>query len=65
MLKMKKLEGRMDTCMDTLINSYLVESCKSLKNMVPPAGIESRTLSGFRKPIVMGLKLKDGTPCRN
>ena len=37
--EVKKLEGRMDTCMDTLINSYVVES----KNMVPPAGIEPAT----------------------
>jgi hypothetical protein len=61
----KKLEGRMDTCMDTWLKDFTKEACKSLKNMVPSAGIESRTLSGFRKPIVMALKLKDGTPCRN
>jgi integrase len=38
--EIKKLEGRMDTCMDTWLKSFTDEACKSLKNMVPPAGIE-------------------------
>jgi integrase len=38
--EVKKLEGRMDTCMDTWLKSITEKSCKSLKNMVPPAGIE-------------------------
>jgi integrase len=41
--EVKKLEGRMDTCMDTWLKSFTEESCKSLKNMVPPAGIEPAT----------------------
>jgi len=38
--EIKKLEGRMDTCMDTWLKDFTEEACKSLKNMVPPAGIE-------------------------
>jgi len=38
--EIKKIEGRMDTCMDTWLKSRTEEACKSLKNMVPPAGIE-------------------------
>jgi integrase len=41
--EVKKLEGRMDTCMDTWLKSRTEEACKSLKNMVPPAGIEPAT----------------------
>jgi integrase len=42
--EIEKIEGwtdiSMDTCMDTWLKSYTEEACKSLKNMVPPAGIE-------------------------
>jgi integrase len=41
--EVKKLEGRMDTCMDTWLKDFTEETCKSLKNMVPPAGIEPAT----------------------
>jgi hypothetical protein len=41
--EVKKLEGRMDTCMDTWLKDFTEEDCKSLKNMVPPAGIEPAT----------------------
>ena len=41
--EVKKLEGRMDTCMDTWLKSRTEEACKSLKNLVPPAGIEPAT----------------------
>ena len=41
--EVKKLEGRMDTCMDTWLTSFTEEASKSLKNMVPPAGIEPAT----------------------
>ena len=38
--EVKKLEGRMDTCIDTWLKSFTEDACKSLKDMVPPAGIE-------------------------
>jgi integrase len=41
--EVKKLEGRMDTCMDTWLKSRTEEACNSLKNLVPPAGIEPAT----------------------
>ncbi len=41
--EVKKLEGRMDTCMDTWLKDATEKACKSLKNMVPPAGIEPAT----------------------
>jgi integrase len=41
--EVKKLEGRMDTCMDTWLKDFTEEAYKSLKNMVPPAGIEPAT----------------------
>jgi hypothetical protein len=41
--EVKKLEERMDTCMDTWLKDFTEEACKSLKNMVPPAGIEPAT----------------------
>jgi integrase len=38
--EIRKIEGRMDTCMDTLLKTTLRKSRKSLKNLVPPRGIE-------------------------
>ncbi len=41
--EIKKIEGRMDTYMDTQIKRASEEAPKLLKNMVPPAGIEPAT----------------------
>jgi integrase len=41
--EIKKIEGWTDTCMDTWLKDFTEEACKSLKNMVPPAGIEPAT----------------------
>ena len=62
--EVKKLEGRMDTYMDTLINSCLVESCKSLKNMVPPAGIEPATPGLGNLFHIVGLLLVKSKSCK-
>src|SRR5208337_429332 len=50
--EIRKIEGRMDTCMDTLLKTTLSKSHKSLKNLVPPRGIE---------PLAPGLGIKKVT----
>ncbi len=50
--EIRKIEGRMDTCMDTLLKTTLKKSRNSLKNLVPPRGIE---------PLAPGLGIKKGT----
>jgi hypothetical protein len=51
----KKLEGRIDTCMDTWLKYFTEKACNLYKNMVSPAGIEPATpglgilLAGFHK----------------
>ncbi len=38
--EIKKIEGRMDTYVDTLEKEGEQEACNYLKNKVPPAGVE-------------------------